>query len=300
MMAERNHFKAKIMLFGEYTVICGSMALIVPFDRFSGKWVFGEPGLDDALSLRPFNDYLSRHQVLGEVIDCAHFGKDIDEGLHFESAIPQGYGAGSSGALVAAVYHRYGKQGVANNLQLKNTLAAMESFFHGQSSGLDPLCSYLDAAVLVQSDGTPETHVLAPQFDRMGISLLLVDTKTTGKTGPLVGFFKEQLKQLRFFRMLNEQVIPLTNQSIAACLDNDPASLMDGLNKIADFQFNHLQPMIPDSCRSLWQHGRETGRFTLKLCGSGGGGYLLCFTQRAERTAQEIAAAGFEVISVGN
>lgn len=300
MMTGRNNFKAKIMLFGEYTVICGSMALIMPFDRFSGKWVFGEPGLDDALCLRPFNDYLSRQQVLGNLIDCARFGKDIENGLFFKSAIPQGYGAGSSGALVAAVYHRYARQVNENKPELKTILAAMESFFHGQSSGLDPLCSYLDAAVVVQPDGTPETLKLVPQFNRMGISLLLVDTKTTGKTGPLVGFFREQLKQLRFFRMLSEQVIPFTNQSIAACLDNDPASLMDGLNKIADFQFNFLQPMIPESCTSLWQHGRKTGRFTLKLCGSGGGGYLLCFTQQAELAAREIAAAGFEVICVEN
>ena len=33
--------------------------------------------------------------------------KDIEEGMYFDSSIPQGYGVGSSGALVAAIYDTY-------------------------------------------------------------------------------------------------------------------------------------------------------------------------------------------------
>ena len=33
--------------------------------------------------------------------------RDIDKGMYFDSSIPQGYGVGSSGALVAAVYDKY-------------------------------------------------------------------------------------------------------------------------------------------------------------------------------------------------
>ena len=32
---------------------------------------------------------------------------DIADGMYFDSSIPQGYGVGSSGALVAAIYSEY-------------------------------------------------------------------------------------------------------------------------------------------------------------------------------------------------
>ena len=32
---------------------------------------------------------------------------DIDRGMYFDSSIPQGYGVGSSGALVASIYDKY-------------------------------------------------------------------------------------------------------------------------------------------------------------------------------------------------
>ena len=75
----------------------------------------------------------------------------IEAGLYFDSSIPQGYGVGSSGALVAAIYDKYAsdKITILENLTreklliLKSIFSKMESFFHGKSSGLDPLNSYL-------------------------------------------------------------------------------------------------------------------------------------------------------------
>ena len=36
--------------------------------------------------------------------------------------------------------------------------------------------------------------------------------------------------------------------------------------------------MIPHSMKELWQQGIETNAYYLKLCGSGGGGFVLGFT----------------------
>ena len=65
--------------------------------------------------------------------------------MYFDSSIPQGYGVGSSGALVAAIYDQYAlnKITVLENLtkdklvQLKQSLQQW-NLFHGKSSGLDP------------------------------------------------------------------------------------------------------------------------------------------------------------------
>ena len=39
--------------------------------------------------------------------DLDQMASDISKGMYFDSSIPPGYGVGSSGALVAAVYDRY-------------------------------------------------------------------------------------------------------------------------------------------------------------------------------------------------
>jgi mevalonate kinase len=79
--------------------------------------------------------------------------------MYFDSSIPQGYGIGSSGALVAAIYDQYAtdKITVLENLtqekllKLKKIFGRMESYFHGTSSGLDPLNSYLSIPILINS-----------------------------------------------------------------------------------------------------------------------------------------------------
>ena len=84
---------------------------------------------------------------------------DLDRKLYFDSNIPQGYGVGSSGALVAAFYDRYALEKTYSKddltsqklTHLKNIFATMESHFHGQSSGLDPLNSYLSLPLLIRS-----------------------------------------------------------------------------------------------------------------------------------------------------
>jgi mevalonate kinase len=65
---------------------------------------------------------------------------DFEKGWSFNSSIPIGHGVGSSGAYVAAVYDRYlaGKKHF-DYASPSTTMANMEAFFHGSSSGMDPV-----------------------------------------------------------------------------------------------------------------------------------------------------------------
>jgi mevalonate kinase len=36
--------------------------------------------------------------------------------------------------------------------------------------------------------------------------------------------------------------------------------------------------MVPEKYKQVWENGVKTGNYSLKLCGSGGGGYILGFT----------------------
>src|SRR5690606_31766161 len=110
-------------------------------------------------SLKAFAVYLKKLDRELVSFDMEALETDIANGMYFDSSIRQGYGIGGSGALVAAIYDRdaTNKITVLENLtsdellQLKKIFGKMESFFHGKSSGLDPLNSYLSLPILINS-----------------------------------------------------------------------------------------------------------------------------------------------------
>ena len=151
-------YNAKLLLFGEYTIIHGSQALALPLTHYSAKWTHRPIKEQDPIKrkyLLGLANYL-KVQVEGFNfdIDGSAFLEDLQNDLYFESNIPIGYGVGSSGALTAGVYDRYGKGVINPQLSvLKNNLAKIENFFHGSSSGIDPLICYLDQIILLESKG---------------------------------------------------------------------------------------------------------------------------------------------------
>ena len=54
--------------------------------------------------------------------------------------------------------------------------------------------------------------------------------------------------------------------------------------------------MIPKEFHKLWQRGIETNDYYLKLCGSGGGGYILGFTQDMEKAKTALKDYQLEVV----
>jgi len=54
--------------------------------------------------------------------------------------------------------------------------------------------------------------------------------------------------------------------------------------------------MIPDSFHQLWKNGIETNDYYLKLCGSGGGGYILGFTEDYQKTKKLLEDYKLELV----
>jgi mevalonate kinase len=59
---------------------------------------------------------------------------------------------------------------------------------------------------------------------------------------------------------------------------------------------NNFKPMIPEQFHAIWQKGIDTNDYYLKLCGSGGGGYILGFTQDMERARLSLKDYKLEVV----
>ncbi|GIV34821.1 MAG: mevalonate kinase [Chitinophagales bacterium] len=290
-------YHSKILLFGEYSIIQNSMGLSIPYHSYKGKLAFAPTG-DNSLKvrhsraqLRAFLKYLKQLQkedALQADIDTRQMEKDLKEGLYFDSDIPQGFGVGSSGALVAAIYSRYARNKYerekitsADILKLKEALAQMESFFHGKSSGIDPLICYLDLPLLIQSKDNIGTVTLPATKEGKG-AIFLIDTGRPGRTQPLVQWFLEKCKQQDFLTLFHEHYIPFNDQCIRDFLKGETKNLFVNLYHVSKFLFENLEPMIPKLFRKSWQKGLETGAYYLKLCGSGGGGFLLGFTQNID------------------
>jgi len=297
-MPERKNFHSKILLFGEYALMAGSRALSIPYGQLHGAFAFRQQpdrsGLDSNSHLKEYAGYL--RQLLQErkfsgKLALSRLEKDIDNGLVFESNIPPGYGLGSSGSLAAAVYDRYGQDKIPANaalsnkelIALKQTMAALESFFHGKSSGLDPVVCYLQKAVLVEGGNRLKTVEL-PRFEATtGGAVFLLDTGTTGETRPLVNYFVAQCEKAGFLHKIKSELIPLNAQCIRAYLAGDTDTLFPCLEKLSAFTLQHFRPMIPEELFAVWKQGLENRQYFLKLCGSGGGGMMLGFTHNFEK-----------------
>lgn len=301
-------FYSKILLFGEYGIIKDSKGLSIPYNFYNGALKLDANPSKEALasnqSLGRFAEFLNQLDDDLVKFDMERLNQDIREGMYFDSSIPQGYGVGSSGALVAAIYDKYAyhKITVLENLtreklqQLKRIFSKMESFFHGKSSGLDPLNSYLSLPILINSKDHIEATGIPSQNTNGKGAVFLIDSGVVGETAPMVSIFMENMKQEGFRNMLKDQFIKHTDACVDDFLKGDIRSLFQNTKQLSKVVLNHFKPMIPAQFHELWQKGLETNDYYLKLCGSGGGGYILGFTENIDKAKEALKDHKIEVV----
>lgn len=303
-------FYAKILLFGEYGIIKDSKGLAIPYNTYQGSLAKSmdvkNPSLkaiDSNKKLQKFYQYLSKIDTSLVEFRLSEIKLDIDNGMYFDSSIPQGYGVGSSGALVAAIYDKYAENKITvlenltkdKLLQLKTIFSEMESFFHGKSSGLDPLNSYLSIPILINSKDSLEATGIPMQKEGKG-AVFLLDSKQVGKTEPMVNIFMNKMKNEGFRNMISKDFATVTDACIDDFLHGNIKSLFGNVKQLSKVVLSHFKPMIPKAFHKLWQHGIDTNDYYLKLCGSGGGGYILGFTKDYEKAKKTLKNYSLELV----
>jgi mevalonate kinase len=291
----RDRYYSKVILFGEYSMIFDATALMIPLKRFSAQWQFPQSrnlsaSLQSNHSLKRFRDYLSENETLSSLLDLASLTKDLNEGLFLASNVPSGYGLGSSGTLVAAVYDRYAIQKTDDYLQLKTLFGLMESHFHGSSSGIDPLQCYLGQPFKITPEGV---QLLSDDFLKKDIHICLIDTKIKSNTKPLVNHFKEQRETPDFLNRFQKEYLPSVKTCIDTMISGDNELFFKSLKQLTQGQLQFLRPMITENTLDFFTTDYDF-HFGVKISGSGGGGYVLGFTDDISKASDLLA--DFEVI----
>lgn len=306
-MLKESLFYGKILLFGEYGIIEDSMGLSIPYNNYKGSFIFYSEDKtfseESNLELKKYLEHLrtlENNNTIPCQLNLAEFENDIDKGMLFDSSIPQGYGVGSSGALVAAIYDKYCSNKLdtsanKNILALKSIFGELESYFHGTSSGLDPLICYLNLPILIKSKTELDTVGLPEQGASNG-AIFLLNTGLVGKTQPLVNHFLERCKEEGFRKMIKNQFKKYNDASIEAFLNKDGKSLLSNVKDLSKIVLEHFKPMIPKVYHKLWQDGIDSNAYYLKLCGSGGGGFILGFTENIDEARKKLNDYQLDVI----
>ena len=291
----RDRYYSKVILFGEYSMIFDATALMIPLKRFSAQWQLPQSrnraaSLTSNQSLKRFCQYLSEKEELSNLFDLQALRRDLDDGLFLASNVPSGYGLGSSGTLVAAVYDRYAVQKSDDYLQLKNLFGQMESHFHGSSSGIDPLQCYLGKPFKITPEGV---QLLSDDFLKKDIHICLIDTKIKSNTKPLVNHFKAQRENPEFLSRFQAEYVPCVTSCINSMIEGNKELFFNSLKQLTKGQLEFLRPMITDNTLDLFTADYDFN-FGVKISGSGGGGYVLGFTDNVDNASDLLK--DFEVI----
>ena len=275
---DKNFFYSKILLFGEYGIMLNSDALSIPFKKFSGylqksNLISNEQRISNKKIIELYN-YIIKNESLSKIINFQNFKNDIDSGLYFNSNIPIASGLGSSGALVSSIINKYSKIDLSSiqNEELKKIMSIIESKFHGNSSGFDPLVSFFNKPIMLSAGNIKLLDNLKfPNF-----KIYLIDSEISSSTSEMIELFNQKQNQKDFLSVFNSSFIKNTNECIYNLMYSSN-HFKDSIKNLSETTFENMNEMIPESINEIWQEGLQSNKYFLKLCGSGGGGFFLAF-----------------------
>lgn len=276
---------AKVILFGEYALLRGGSALAMPLTAFKGRLsmmdVSESFAIESNQNLYKYTSWIKEQPNLHPYIQLFELEQDLKKGMWFNSSIPFNSGLGSSGAVVAALLRQYGNAVLLDKSlqELKSVLSNFEGYFHGTSSGIDPLISFLGMAVELKSTGEVEALDLNIDQSIGAFHPFLLQIKGKGETHELVDVFNQKWLDKDYVQYFNNTYLPLNNSLVDAFKRAQPQSFWTLLNQLSKSQVCLFPEMIDEELRRLMKKGISTGEFGIKICGSGGGGFALGFAK---------------------
>lgn len=279
-MIPSSKYPAKILLFGEYSILNGSEAIAFPYEKFSGTLKYdcisGMATSDPQKSQKPLirlYQYLEQNLHVFDVGEEPHIQRlrnDLISGLYFDSNIPENYGLGSSGAITAAVYDSYCNQTEQKPVdQVIKTLAKIESFYHVYSSGIDPLVSFTRQTIHVVNR-VPGISDASLDWVRSVLQVYLIDS---GQKGATKDGMEGQTQ-----RVDDPDYLSINNRIVRKIIRRQDVDLDQDIRALSSRQLSLFAKLFTPAILELARAGESGQKWAIKLCGSGGGGYYLLFS----------------------
>lgn len=265
MKLPSRQYPAKVILYGEYTVLIGGDILAVPYDQFFASWQLRVGAVDSRLV--DYLEYLRGQEIPSISIHKVNELQSlVERGAYLESNIKTGSGLGSSGSVVAAIYDICKVSNKIDASVLLQTFAQMESYFHGNSSGIDPLVSYTRS--VVHKAG----HMVQLYQDICLPSFELHDSEIARDTKKLVARFKSRIESDLIFASEINEMQRINTSLIRSLLIGDLSE--SDIKALSKLQLHTMSEYIPNQVRNQWM---SDPAHIWKICGAGGGGYFLKF-----------------------
>lgn len=288
---------SKLLLFGEHTVLLGSPALTMPLWKFCARLrIPGADYTDETLEstawLKEFYNYLNEHpDWFDGHLHLRHIKDSLKRKMYLESQIPIGYGLGSSASVCVAVYKVFGKTNLKEPSVLKLLYSRMESFFHGKSSGMDPLAIHFNQPVLVDQGRVnflEQSHKLIDD----DIHIYLLDSGIARNAGAMIELFQEEMQSLEFKNPFQQKYLPIleTIKERAASQLSVDWKLIKALS---DQQLTLFHKLIPEPVSEVWKQTSKSDHTCIKVLGAGGGGFFLVFSKKEITELQ-----GYKLIAI--
>lgn len=174
---------------------------------------------------------------------------------------------------------------------LKVLYSRMESYFHGKSSGIDPLVIHFNKPVLIDEN---KIKCLEPAFNLIeeGIHLYLLDSGIARNASGMIETFQREFQDETFRDKFRESYLPILNQ-IKTKAENQESVGLDLIKTLSGQQINFFRKLIPDPVFRVWQKCLSTNHTCIKVLGAGGGGYFLVFSLKELKELE-----GFELKEV--
>jgi mevalonate kinase len=279
-MVEFRDVPAKLLLFGEFSVLQGSSALTLPLYDYSAKLLLpsdkDEPNTFSNTHIKNFWQFL-KTQHFEAFIDLEKLQHYLNQGLYLKSNIPQGYGLGSSASLCVAILKAFGTSEINKTEELRAIYSEMESFFHGKSSGIDPLAIHLESPLLIRNGDIEFLDKTKLGFFQ-DINIYLLDTGISRNSSQMISGFKESMENVAYYNSFTSRYLPMLEKIIDSIVHNK-TNEWEKLLSFSRMQLACFRKMIPDSLIKIWMEGLENKDFCLKLLGAGGGGFFLIFSK---------------------
>lgn len=92
------------------------------------------------------------------------------------------------------------------------------------------------------------------------------------------------------------ELVQYATDSIDSFLGEDTNHFYQNLEKLSRFQFEEFKSFIPGTFHHLVQNGLDHGDYFLKLCGAGGGGYILGFARNWDAAQEQLKGHELDII----